>query len=70
MLLIHLAEKLPKKVGEPYAVVIVWLRTRLSFEILRSVHLRVRVSRMPFRNANEVVDDFSLKVNAAKVFLN
>ena len=56
--------------GEPYAVVITWLRTRLLFEILRSVHLRVRGSRTPFRTANEVVDDFRLNVNAEEVFLN
>ena len=49
----HLAEELSKKDGEPYAAVITWLRTRLSFEILRSVHLCVRGSRKPFRNANE-----------------
>ena len=29
-------QKLSKKDGEPYAVVITWLRTRLSFEILRA----------------------------------
>ena len=35
MFLKHLADKLSRKDGEPYAVVITWLRTRLSFEILR-----------------------------------
>ena len=29
--------ELSKKDGEPYVVVITWLRTRLSFEILRPV---------------------------------
>ena len=66
----HLTEELSKKDGEPYAAVITWLRTRLSFEILRSVHLCVRGSRKPFRSANEVVNDFRLSVNAAEVFLN
>ena len=70
MFLRHLAEELSKKDGEPYAAVITWLRTRLSFEILRSVHLCVRGSRKPFRNANEVVNDFRLSVNPAEVFLN
>ena len=70
MFLRHLAEELSKKEGEPYAAVITWLRTRLSFEILRSVHLCVRGSRKPFRSANEVVNDFRLSVNAAEVFLN
>ena len=63
MFLRHLAEELSKKDGEPYAAVIIWLRTRLSFEILRSVHLCVRGSRKPFRSANEVVNDFRLSVN-------
>ena len=70
MFLRNLAEKLSKKDGEPYAVVMTWLRTRLSFEILRSVHLSVRGSGMPFRSTIEVVDDFRLNVNAAEVFLN
>ena len=70
MFLRHLAEELSKKDGEPYAAVITWLRTRLSFEILRSVHLCVRGSRKPFRSANEVVNDFRISVNAAEVFLN
>ena len=66
MFLRNLAEKLSKKDGEPYAVVMTWLRTRLSFEILRSVHLSVGGSRMPLRSAIEVVDDFRLNVNAAE----
>ena len=37
MFLKHLVDKLSRKDGEPYVVVITWLRTRLSFEILRSV---------------------------------
>ena len=69
MFLRHLAEDLSKKDGEPYAAVITWL-TRLSFEILRSVHLCVIGCRKPFRSANEVVNDFRLSVNAAEVFLN
>ena len=67
MVLRHLAEELSKKDGEPYAAVITWLRTRLSFEILRSVHLCVRVSRKPFRSANEVVNDFRLKSSQSMV---
>ena len=70
MFLRHLAEEMSKKDGEPYAAVITWLRTRLSFEILRSAHLCVRGSGKPFRSANEVVNDFRLSVNAAEVFLN
>ena len=37
MFLKNLAEKLSRKNGESYAIVITWLRTRLSFEILRYV---------------------------------
>ena len=48
-----------EKDQERYAVVIAWLRTRLSFEILRSVHVSVRGTRSPFhRKQCEVVDDF------------
>ena len=65
----ELPEKLSKKDGEPYAVVITWLRTLLSLEILRSVLLSVRGSRMPFCNANEVLGDFRLNVNAAEVYV-
>ena len=41
--------------------VISWLRTRLSFEILRSVNMCVRGSRIirPFKNANDFEDDFN-----------
>ena len=34
----HLAEKLAEKDLEGYPVVISWLRTRISFEILKSVN--------------------------------
>ena len=67
----NLAEKLSKKDGETYAVVITWLRTRLSFEILRSVHLSDRVFKCHFKchfNPNEVLDDFRLHVNAVEVY--
>ena len=38
----RLAEKLSEKNEEPYHITITWIRTLLSFEILRSVHTRVR----------------------------
>ena len=69
MFLKQLAQKLAEKDNERYAVVMAWLRTRISFEILRSVHVSVRGSRLPFyRKEFEVVDDFGLNVNAAGVF--
>ena len=53
----HLAEKLSQKGGDPYPFVITWLRTLLSFEILRSVHMSVRGSRTPFRKMGDFIDD-------------
>ena len=68
MFLKQLAQKLAEKDNERYAVVIAWLRTRISFEILRSVHVSVRGSRSPFyRKELEVVDDFGLNAKAAEV---
>ena len=68
MFLKHLADKLSRKDGEPYHAVISWLRTRLSFEILRSVNNCVRGSRRPFKNANDFIDDFNVNANAAEIF--
>ena len=48
MFLKHLAEKLAKKSNEGYPATITWLRTRLSFEILRSVQRSIRGSMSPF----------------------
>ena len=48
-----LAEKLSEKNEEPYHITITWIRTLLSFEILRSVHTCVRGSRTPFRNISQ-----------------
>ena len=47
------AEQLDKKQGEKYDIIVSWLRTRLSFEIMRSVHLCVRGSRVPFKKRDE-----------------
>ena len=51
----HLAEKLSQKDGDPYHFVITWLRTLLSFEILRSVHMSVRGSRAPLKGVSWVI---------------
>jgi hypothetical protein len=48
MFLKQLAQKLAQKDNERYAVDMAWLRTRISFEILRSVLMSVRGSRSPF----------------------
>ena len=44
----RLAEKLSEKNEEPYHITITWIKTLLSFEILRSVDTCVRGSRAPF----------------------
>ena len=44
----RLAEKISETNEEPYRITITWIRTMLSFEILRSVHTCVRGSRTPF----------------------
>jgi hypothetical protein len=63
----NLAEKLARKNGDDYSNVVTWIRTRLSFEILRSVHLCTRGSRTPFRSHNDNVDDFKLNSVIADV---
>ena len=41
----HLANKIAQKDTEPYHIVIItWLRTQISFELLRSVHACIRGS--------------------------
>ena len=65
----HLAEKLSQKDGEPYHFVIAWLRTLLSFEILRSVHTSVRGSRTPFRKIGDFIDGCCLNFNSAGIHL-
>ena len=64
-----LAEKLSAKQNETYSTIISWLRTRLSFEILRSVNLCLRGSRVPFRKRDEcdMIEDFKLNVAAADI---
>ena len=55
------AHQLSVKQNETYAAVITWLRTRLSFEILRSALLCVRGSRTPFKKQSYATgDDFHL----------
>ena len=58
----HLAEKLSEKNDEPYQITITWIRTLLSFEILRSVHTCVRSSRTPFHKIPQggFIDDCRL----------
>ena len=46
--LTQLMQKLAENNNERYTVVIAWLRTRISFEILKSVHVSLRGTRSPF----------------------
>ena len=61
------ADKLSRKNGESYASAISWLRTRISFEILRSVHTCVRGSRTPFHKNAAFLDDFSVNARNADI---
>ena len=64
MFMKHLAEKMTERDVEGYPFVISWLRTRTSFEILKSVNTSIRGSHQPsFRN--QVVDDFKVNCTAA-----
>ena len=61
----HLAEKLSQKDGDHF--VITQLRTPLSFEILRSVHMSVRGSRTPFHKMGDFIDDCRINFIAAGI---
>ena len=64
-----IAEKLAERDQERCAVIIAWLRTSISFVILRCVHVHVTGTRSPsHRKQCEVVDDFSLNVETAGIF--
>ena len=53
--------------NKPYNNVINWLRTVISFELLRSVHACVRGSRVPFRNIGDSLDDCRINVATAGI---
>ena len=59
----NLADQLARKQNEKYSQVIGWLRTKLSFEVLRASLLCVRGSRRPWINqeATKVSTDFGLR---------
>ena len=68
MVMKNLAEKLAKKDIEGHPIVISWLRTRISFEILKSVNTSIRGLCQSFFRS-EVVDDFKVNCTAAGLFL-
>ena len=58
-----------EKTDEPYHITITWIRTLLSFEILRSVHTCVRGFRTPFPKIpqGDFIDDCRLNASQACV---
>ena len=56
----ELALKIATKNCEPYATTMKWLRTLISFEIVKSVHLSIRGSRSSFRRDDDFIDDCKL----------
>ena len=67
MFLKTLAEKLSEKRNEDYNITMNWLRTKLSFEVLKSALLCVRGSRTPWYKKSQVQisEDFGLSVVTA-----
>ena len=65
----RLAEELSEKNEEPYHITITWIRTLLSFEILRSVHTCVTGSRTPCHKIpqGDFIDDCRLIASEAGV---
>ena len=63
----HLADRIAQKDTEPYHVVITWLRTQISFELLRSVHACVRGLRRPFHSKMEQSSDCEINVASANI---
>ena len=63
----HLADKTAQRDTEPYNTVVAWLRTKISFELLRSVHACVRGSRTPFHSKIEHSLDCKINVATAEI---
>ena len=62
-----LVEKISRRNNDSYANVITWLRTQLSFAIIKATHKCVRGSRIPFK-PREVSEDFVLASHVAGLF--
>ena len=50
-----------RRTSQPYNTVIPWLRTQISFELLRSVHACVRGPRTPFHS--KIAHSLDCKIN-------
>ena len=66
----NLAEQLARKQNEKYSQVMGWLRTKLSFEVLRASLLCVRGSRRPGAKLEtvQVSEDFALRAAEAGIY--
>ena len=60
----QLSELLSRKLKEPYSSTITWIRTKLSFEVLKSAILCIRGSRTPWK-AKKINEDFALLAQEA-----
>ena len=58
----RLADKLSRKWDKPYAEVMGWMRTRLSFAILRATNYCVRGSRVKWRSGVGMEDGAGLNL--------
>ena len=67
----RLAEKLSKNNEKPYHFSNIWIRTLLSFEVLRSVYASVRGSRTPFHKflQGDFMDKCQLLATQARIRL-
>ena len=66
----ELANKLALKQDESYATITSWIRTKLSFEILRSALMCMRGSRIPWKPRSEydnLASDFELHARVAEI---
>ena len=68
LFLSNLADKPFRKNGESYASAISWLRTRIFFEILRSVDTCVQGFITSFHKNADFLDDFSVNARDADIF--
>ena len=64
----HIAEKIAQKTEDRFEHVITWIRTKLSFLILRAGLMCIRGSRSHFvKNQSNVVDDFRISCDDARI---
>ena len=64
----HIAEKIAQKTEDRFEHVITWIRTKLSFLILRAGLMCIRGSRSYFvKNQSSVVDDFRISCDDARI---